>query len=193
MLNLDLKNLDFASVVLRLARGTQGFGGSMSGRPFAAYATSSVPHGKILLLGAFAALLVVVAVPILFRVDVPAVAANSTLKCYDSAGNAEPCVTRASASPSQDDPTTGAQPASWTTTALYQQVSLATSAVDQPANWTKSTPAVRRSTMPGKRPGSTDCGRRFIPCFFSSLRRGLTHIASVAASVGQARPAREHL
>jgi hypothetical protein len=166
----------------------------MSARPFAAKATNSVLAGKILLLGAFAALLVVVAVPILFRVDVPAVAANSTLRCYDSAGNAEPCVTRASASSSQlDGQTTEAQPASWTTTALYQQVSLATSAVDQPANWTKSTPAARRSSTQGKRLASTNCGRRLIPCFFSSLRRGLTHIASVAASVGQTRPAREHL
>jgi hypothetical protein len=32
-----------------------------------------------------------------------------------------------------------------------------------------------------------------IPCFFSVLRRGLTHIASAAATVGQARSAREHL
>jgi hypothetical protein len=37
------------------------------------------------------------------------------------------------------------------------------------------------------------CGRRLLPCFFSALRRGVTHIAFVAATVGQPRPAREHL
>ena len=183
--------------------------------PLAANATNSVPHSKILFLGAFAPLLVVVAVPILFRADMPLVAANSTLNCYDSAGNYEPCVTRASASPSQlNGRTTGAhQPASWTTSALYQQASWTTTTVDQPANWpttkvdqpanwttsavdqpadrTISAPATRRSSTPAKRPAI--CGRRLMPCFFSALRRGLTHIAFVAATVGQARPARERL
>jgi hypothetical protein len=32
-----------------------------------------------------------------------------------------------------------------------------------------------------------------LPCYFSVLRRGLTHIASVAATAGQGRSAREHL
>jgi len=180
MLNLDLENLDFASVASRLARG---FGGSMSVRPF----------GKILFLGAFASLLAVVAVPILFRADMQSAAANRTLNCYDSGGNYEPCVTRASASPSQfNGRTTGAhQPANWTTTALYQQTIWPTNAVDQPVNWTTSAPPARRSSTPGKRPAT--CGRHLIPCFFSALRRGVTHIASVAATVGQARPAREHL
>jgi hypothetical protein len=157
--------------------------------PLAANATNSVPHSKILFLGAFAPLVVVVAVPILFRVDMPSVAVN----CYDSAGNYEPCVTRASASPSQfNGRTTEAhQPTSWTTTALYQQAIWPTPIVDQLSNWTTSAPAARRSSTRGKRPAT--CGRRLMPCFFSALRRGLTHIASVAATVGQARPAREHL
>ena len=60
---------------------------------FAINATNSVPHSKILLLGAFAALLVVVAVPILSRADMPP---NRTLKCYDSAGQYQPCVARLS-------------------------------------------------------------------------------------------------
>jgi hypothetical protein len=77
--------------------GDIGFGGSMSGRRvrrpvsdtakpiilLAANATNSVRHSKILFLGAFAPLLLVVAVPILFRADIPSVAANSTLNCYD--------------------------------------------------------------------------------------------------------------
>ena len=187
----------------------------MSGRRFVSYAAkpiitlaaktrNSIPHGKILLLGAFAPLLVGIAVPILFRADVPSVTANSTLNCYDSDGNYEPCVTRAGASPSRfNGRTTGThQTPSWTTTALYQQAiwstttvdqpaSWTTSAVDQPANRTTSAPTARRSSTLGKRPAI--CGRRLIPCFFSALRRGLTHMASVAATVGQTRPAREHL
>jgi hypothetical protein len=37
------------------------------------------------------------------------------------------------------------------------------------------------------------CRQRLIPCFFSTLRRRLTHIASVAAVVARARPDRERL
>jgi hypothetical protein len=163
--------------------------------PLVANATSSVPRSKILFLGAFAPLLVAVAVPTLFLADMPSVATNSTLNCYDSAGNYEPCGTQANASPSQiNGRTTGIhEQASWTTTALYQQAIWATTAVDQPANWTTSVPAARRSSTPGKRQASAICGRRLIPCFFSALRRRLTHIASVVASVGQARPTKEHL
>lgn len=160
---------------------------------FAARAVNSVPHGKILLSGAFAALLVVAAVPILFRVDMP-VAASSPLKCYDSAGKYEPCLAQAGtpSSRSNDQMTAAHQPASWTTTALYQQASLATTEPDQPANWATSAPAAQHSGTPGKRPAL--CGQRFIPCLFSTLRRGLTHIASAAANVGRSRPAaREHL
>jgi hypothetical protein len=161
---------------------------------FAAGAANSVPHSKILLSGAFAALLVVAAVPILFRVDMPPVAASSPLKCYDSAGKYEPCLTQAgTSSPRSNDRTTEAhQPASWTITALYQQASLATTESDQPANWATSAPAAaQHSGAPGKRPAL--CGQRFIPCLFSTLRRGLTRIASAAANVGRARPARDHL
>jgi hypothetical protein len=181
----------------------------MSGRRFVSYVAKPIitlaakmrnPHGKILLLGAF--LLVGIAVPILFRADVPSVTANGTLNCYGSDGNYEPCVTRAGASPSRlNGRTTGThQPPSWTTTALYQQAiwstttfdpaSWTTSAVEQLANSTTSPPAARRGSTRGKRPA---CGRRLIPCFFSALRRGLTHIASVVATVARARPAREHL
>jgi hypothetical protein len=162
---------------------------------FAARAANSVPHSKILISGALAALLVVVAVPILFRVDMPPVAASSPLKCYDSAGKYEPCLMQAGASrPQLDDRATEAhQPANWTTTALYQQASLAPTEPDQPASWATSAPAAQRSGTPGKRPALAVCGQRFIPCFFSALRRGLTHIASAAANVGRARPAREHL
>jgi len=58
----------------------------------AVHATNSISHSKILFLGAFAILLALAAVPISFRVDRPPVKANSTLNCYDSAGNYEPCV-----------------------------------------------------------------------------------------------------
>lgn len=160
------------------------------------------PHRKTPFLGLFAPLLVVTALP-LFRTDIPLVAANSTLNCYDRAGNYESCETPAGAPPSQFNgrPTGAHQLASWTTAALYQQAVWPITAVDQPANWktsaidqsanlTTSAPAARRST-PGKR--SSICRRRLIPCFFSALRRGFTHIASVAATAGQARPAKEHL
>ena len=148
MLNLNLDYLDFALVVSRTRSGDlRVWKGSMSGLeserrpvsntakpiiPLAANATNSVP----LFLGAFAPLLVVEAVPILFRADMPSVAANSTLNCYDSAGNYEPCVPLVSASPSQlNGRTTGAdQPASWTTSALYQQAIWPTTTVDQPAD-----------------------------------------------------------
>jgi hypothetical protein len=161
---------------------------------FAASAAILAPRGKILLLGAFAALPVILAVPILFQTDMPPVAADSTLKCYDSAGNYEPCLTRASAGPSRFNVRTAStlRPPAWTTTALYQESSWATPAVDQPANST-SAPVARRSGKSGKRLALATCGRRLIPCVFSTLRRGLTHIASVAAIMGRARPAREHL
>src|SRR5262249_56391054 len=58
--------------------------------PLAAKATSL----KIPFLGVLPTLLVVVAAPILFRANMPSVAANSTLKCYDGGGNYEPCATR---------------------------------------------------------------------------------------------------
>src|SRR5437588_3306666 len=134
---------------------------------FAPNARNSVPNSKILLLGTFAALLVLVAVPIFFRVDIPQATASSTLKCYDSAGNHEPCLMHASASqPRFDDRTTDHphqppswittalyQPASWTTTALYQPASSATTALHQPASGTATVPAAGRSNTPGRRAG----------------------------------------
>jgi hypothetical protein len=194
---------------------------------FTANATNSVLHNKILLLGALAALSVVVAIPILCRADMPSeagngtlkcydsagipilcrtdmlsVAANSPLKCYDSAGNYQPCVTRASASalrttrarrPVSWASSEPSQQASWATTAPYQQANWTTTAVIQPANLTISAPAARRSSTPGKRRSLSICGRHLIPCFFSALRRGVTHMASVAAIAAGARSAREHL
>jgi len=198
MLNLHLENLfcisGFATRSVEI-----GFGGSMSDRRVRCH------FGKIPFLGMFVPLLVVVAVLILFRADMLSVAANSTLKCYDSAGNHEPCITRAGASLSRSNGrTAGAhQLASWTATALYKQTIWTTPAVDQPANWTTtaveqpadrttSAPAARRSSSTiGKHPAI--CRRRLIPCFFSALRRGFTHLAAVAATAGHARPARERL
>ena len=209
------ENLDFASDFATRS-GDTGFGGSMSCRQLrhpvldainsiitlAANATNLVPNSKILFLGAFAPILVIAALPILFRADTPTVQTSSTLSCYDGAGNYEPCVTRANMSPSQFNSRTIElhQSVSWTTTALYQQAIWPTNAIDQPENWTiravdqapsstTNAPTAQRSSASGKRPSL--CGRHLIPCFFSALRRRLTHIASVA--VGQARLAREHL
>jgi hypothetical protein len=222
---------------------------------FAANATSAIWHSKFLLLGALAALLVLAAVPILSRADMPSVAANGTLTCYDSAGmpilcrgdrlpvaanralkcnsgagNSQPCLTRASASPSRaitahqpaDGPTTAPfQQASSTPTAPYQQASdpyqqasetapapyqqptpvtaapdqqtgSTPAAVVQPANWTTGAPAARRSISLAKRRPSARCRRHSLTCFFSALRRGVTHMASVAANMGRP-PGGEHL
>jgi hypothetical protein len=158
----------------------------------AADATHSARDSKILLLGVFATLLVatalvaVAAFPMIIRTDVPPVPAKSTLKCYDSAGKYQPCLAPAVAAQSRSTGRTTGQLASWTTTALYQ-------VDDHPANWTTSPPIARRSTTSGKHPATGRCGRHLIPCFFSAMARGLTHIASVAGTVGQARPAKERL
>lgn len=195
----------------------------------AANARKSLPRSKILLSGAFAGLVVAVALPALFVAGVPPVAADGTLKCYDRAGNYEPCVTQANVSParlaarSTEDRTTesrttegrspvAVQPPSWTTIALYQQSnwetavhqqvnwgtpvnqqeSWTTSESEQPANST-SAPVGRRTVRWGKRQAMAACRRHLIPCIFTTLRKGLTHIASAAASLAQPRPAREHL
>lgn len=152
---------------------------------------TSVPHRKILF-GTFAALFVVAAAPVLFRADMQLDAANSTLKCYDSAGEYEPCGTRAGASPSRFNGRTIRThlSASWITTALYPPESWKTAAVVQPENSATNAPLARRSGASRKHLASV-CGRRLIPCFFSALRRGVTHFASAAAA--QARPVREHL
>ena len=162
-----------------------------------------MPLSKIPFLAAFATFLVVVVASLLFRATVPSLTADSTLKCYDSAGNHEPCATRATTSQTQfNDRASGIhQPPSWTATALYQQTIWPTAAldrsaiwpataVDEPADSTDSAAAYRSST-PVKRPASVSCRRRLVPCFFFALRRGLTQIASVAA--GQVRHARERL
>lgn len=152
---------------------------------------NSAPRRKILL-GALAALLFVVAMPLFFRADTQFAAANSTLKCYDSAGEYEPCGTHAGASPSRlNGRTIGTHlSTSWITTALYRPESWKTAAVDQPENSATNAPAARRSGTSRKHLASA-CGRRLLPCFFSALRRGVTHFASAAAA--QARPVREHL
>lgn len=164
---------------------------------FAGDAARFLLHSKVLLFGALAALLPVGAVAIFSGNDMPPMTANGTLKCYGSAGNYEPCVTSASASPSQLNGRIEAAdaPASWTTTTLYQQARWATTtaAADEPVNREASPAASQRSNTPAKHSASTACRRKLIPCFFSALRRGLTHIASAAANLGQARPPREHL
>jgi hypothetical protein len=200
---------------------------------FAVNATKSLLRSKILLSGAFAVLLLLVAIPILFEADMPPVAADGTLKCYDGAGNHEPCVAQATAPPSRSDgpATADVRPPSWMTTALFQRSSwaaiagerqagwatsegdrqtaqtalatseddrqeglrqegLVTAEGDQPANST-SAPVGRRNAKWGRRQAAAACRRHLIPCFFSTLRKGLTRIAYVAASM--ARPPREHL
>ena len=145
---------------------------------FAPNARNSVPNSKVLLLGTFAALLVLVAVPVFFRVAIPQVTASSTLKCYDSAGNHEPCLMHASASqPRFDDRTTdhSPQPPSWITTALYQQATWTTTALYQPASWATTAlhqPASSTTTAPGDR--AQQCARktrsiRHLPATFHTM------------------------
>lgn len=159
----------------------------------AARPANSPSNRKILLLGTLVSL--VAAAPIFLRGNVPSVAAKGTLNCYDSAGNSQPCETRASAPPSQAiDRTVGYDlPASWIKTALYQQGPWPTTVVDQTADSITAPAPARRSNALGKRQATAVCGRRLIPCFFSALRRKFTHLASVAATLGQGRAAREHL
>jgi hypothetical protein len=171
----------------------------------AANAANSVQYGKVLLVGAFAALVAVVAVPIFIRADMPSVGSNNTLKCYDRAGNYQPCPARANASPSRlNGPPAGTyQPASWATVALYQRESSPTIAValsdrensptiaaEQPASAKANAPAAKRSITLRRRTASANCGRHLIPCVFSALRRGVTHLASVAATEAGTRPPR---
>ena len=162
--------------------------------PPAAPATQSGLQSKILPLGAFAALLPVAAVLILL---IPSGPGNSTLKCYDSAGNYEPCGTQASASPVRPASRTAAvhRAPGWIATALYnlssEKPNWETAGVEQPVNSAISAPAGRRTT---KKHLASVCGRRLMPCFFSAVRRGITHLASAAGTMGQARAAaREHL
>jgi hypothetical protein len=172
--------------------------------PVVANATNPLPRRKILFLGAFAALIVVaalvgiVAFPIMSQTDA---SPNSTLKCYDNEGKYQPCLARASAPPSPSRLTgrTTTELASWTTTALYQAAlyqgddHLVNWVDDRPANLTTSAPAALRNTTSGKHSASARCARHLLPCFFSAMKRGLTHMASVAGTVGQARSARAPL
>lgn len=161
--------------------------------PPAAPATHSVLQSKILPLGAFAALLTAAAILIVF---IPSGPGNSTLKCYDRAGNYEPCETQASAPPARSDSRTAAvhRAPSWIATALYnpssEKPNWEMAGAEQPVNSAISAPTARRTT---KRHLASACGRRLMPCFFSAVRRGITHLASAAGAMGQARPAREHL
>lgn len=161
--------------------------------PPAAPATHSALQIKILPLGAFAALLTVAATLILL---IPSGPGNSTLKCYDSAGNYEPCGTQASASPVRSESRTAAvhRAPSWIGTALYNLSSEKPNweaASEQPVNSAINAPAARRTT---RKHLASVCGRRLMPCLFSAVRRGITHLASAAGTMGQARAAaREHL
>jgi hypothetical protein len=171
----------------------------------AANAANSVRYRKALLWGAFAGLAAVAAVPIFIRADMPSVGANATLRCYDRAGNYQPCPARASASLLRfDGPPAGTyQPASWATAALHQRensptIAVALSqresappiAVEQPASAKTNAPAAKRSITPRRHTASATCGRHLIPCVFSALRRGVTHLASIAATEAGTRPAR---
>ena len=169
--------------------------------PSPAPATHSVLHSKILPLGAFAALLAVAASLILLM---PSGAGNSALKCYDRAGNAEPCGTHASTAPARFDSRTAQvrRPLGWIASALYQPAAEkpawemaaldppVNSATNAPANSAANAPAARHS---GRKHLASVCGRRLMPCFFSAVRRGITHLASAAGTMGQGRWAREHL
>ncbi len=159
---------------------------------FAADAAKSVQYTKVLLWGGLATLLVVAAAPILIQADMPSVGINNTLKCYDRAGNSQPCPARAGASPLRFDGLKAGtyQPASWAATAVHLRESPTTIAADQPANGKTNAPAARRSTAPQKRTASAICGRRLLPCVFSALRREVTHLASVAAIEAGTLPAR---
>jgi hypothetical protein len=179
---------------------------------FAANATNSALYSKILL--TFAVLLAVAAVPMLCRIDIPSAAANSILKCYDNTGNYEPCAARAGAPLSRFvGQTVGAnQPAGLATIALNQPENLVTTEFNQqqnlttttlnpqqspitaavePADWKTIAPAARRNSTIRERRASTICERRLIRCFFSALRKKVTHFASAAAVEAGSLPTRK--
>jgi hypothetical protein len=166
---------------------------------FAAQATTRVRHSKTLLSGGIAALFVLAAIPLLLQPDQPSVAANSTLKCYDNAGNVEPCGTRAAApAPRIRERTAEAHPlASWIGTALYRPQAWQTAEVaqepGQEANLQANPAPARRAAAPRKHLASPVCRRHLVPCFFSALRKGVTHLASLAASGAQARSGGQRL
>ena len=215
--NCDLANLDLHggfAASSRLVSGIRVEWRSMSGpevrRPGSATTETSVPpvapatpsvlQSNILPLGAFAALLLAAATLILL---VPSGAGSSTLKCYDSAGNYEPCGTRASASAARADSRTAAvhRPPGWIVSALYRPSSEQPGweTADQPVNPITNAPVNSATNLPaarrsGRKHLASACGRRLMPCFFSAVRRGITHLASAAGAMGPARAAaREHL
>ncbi len=149
----------------------------------------ALPLGKMLPSAALAALFGLVASPI----DMPSLMATSTLRCYDSFGHREACLTQADAArprlegrtsgpsqPASSTPTAPSQPASWAMAAPYRQPVWA-AAVD-PAMWPPSQPAAPRSTP--KRSASAACRRNVLPCFLSTLGRGISNIASAVAHAG---------
>ena len=78
------------------------------------------------------------------------------------------------------------------TVAPDQRASAMPPADVQPANWTTSAPAARPGSVPARRHAAARCRRHSLTCFFTALRRGVTHFASVAATMGRP-PGREHL
>ncbi len=162
-------------------------------------APNPAPRSKIARLGTFAALFVVAALAAVAALPInPQADVHSTLQCYDSAGKNHPCLAHTNGSPSGATRQTAAHLPGWIVTALYQ-------VDDHPGYWTASatsaatasaasapTVTAQRS-MAGKHLAAARCGRHLIPCFFSAVGRGLTHIASLAAAVGRPQPAREHL
>jgi hypothetical protein len=193
---------------------------------FVAHAIKFASAGKIAPVGAFVGLIALLAVPLLYQAYVPSLTADSTLKCYDSAGNVAPCTTLASASPSRSNVREAEfdRTAAWTAAAFYQrarspkpvfdqdqqasspraafdqqdqdqqdqdqqdQASLPATAGSQPPSRATSALPIRRSNLLHRRAASASCGRHLIPCFFSTLRKGVTHLAAAAAR--HARPER---
>src|SRR5689334_3791494 len=93
---------------------------------FAADETASVPLNQILWSGALAAVFLGVAV----WIDMPAGTATGTLKCYDSLGHYQPCVTQADAAALRAARRTNEadQPARWSAAAPHAPESWAASA-----------------------------------------------------------------
>ena len=182
----------------------------------AVQATHSLPSKKTLRFGAsaaLAALVVAISAVTFFRADMPSVAADSTLKCLDRFGHYEPCVAQASPPPSRpNEPTAGTQrpassttasaptppkaswaatalykPTSWTATTATQQTSWTTAAAEPPADSAATAPTDPRATTPPKR-ATASCRRRAVACFFTALKKKLTHIATAVAAAGQPKP-----
>ncbi len=161
---------------------------------FTAGATRSLPLDKILPSAALATLFALVASPI----EMPSLMATSTLQCYDSFGRREACVAQADAArPRAERRTNGAsqsatgtapapfQPAAWAMAAPYRQPVWAVAAIEQPATWPESWPESPppRST-PSKRSASAACRKNLLPCFLSTLGKGISNIATAVVHAG---------